>query len=100
MHFDTLQQGVVCPREHSFPLSQGINLAGACRLACLEIVQQPITITMSCSEELMSGHGLLHGGRLGLLILDQSCLSVCLEALLVGDRLGIACALVRTVFPC
>merc|ERR1719201_3363246 len=85
-------------REDSLRLLEGVDLTAASFLADVKIFKQPIAIGMEALDDIDGGHGFLHlGGALLSHALDGG-LVVGLGALVVGDGLGILCALFSGVF--
>merc|ERR1740133_965642 len=66
-----LDQGEVRTREHGLGLGKGIDFACACGLACLKVCKQPVAVSVHVSKILVSCHGLLGGGSLLLLVLQE-----------------------------
>merc|ERR1719310_1425779 len=81
-HASSLNQGVVCARQHCFGFLERIDLRSPRLFTSLVIGQQPITFSMQVRNVLLCSHKLLFRSTLGISILDdvrfKSCLCTCL----------------------
>merc|ERR1719375_852050 len=92
-----LDKREVCTTEHSLGLTESVNLSCACLLAHIEVLDEPIALCVQLADVLLSGHELLDCGLVLVLELYESILCVCLERLLVGERLGVCCPLLGRI---
>merc|ERR1719263_417642 len=75
-----LQEGEVSTVEHCFRLSNGLDFAGACLLAHIVVLQQPITLGMQRAEDFVVCHVLLQFLVFGVFVRLQSLLGIGLRS--------------------
>merc|ERR1719324_1953952 len=93
-----LHERVVSATQHRLCFAKGINLAGACLLSYVKILQKPITLSMERLDVPNRGSKLAHGRFFVLCGLLKRRLHVCQSTLLVCQTLGIISTLVGGVF--
>merc|ERR1719379_2367662 len=92
-----LQERIVRTAEHRLCLAERVNFAGPGLLPNIEVLHQPIALSMQRSDVLQGSGELLCGGSLrGLLLLELRS-HIGLRSLFVSERLRVLSALLRRI---